>query len=108
MLIIAFIIKEHKMLYKSLNKYDLQKEFKTYDRDYFSLEGYAAILEMFEDLDTNSELDVIAISCEFSEDDEEYIRNYYNIPEDEEVEDYLKDNTLVYKLDNGNFLYQQF
>ena len=81
------------MLYKSLNKYELQNEFIAYDRDYFSLEGYEAILEMFEDLGNDSELDVIAICCDFSEDDEEDIRNDYNIPEDEEVEDYLNDNT---------------
>ena len=96
------------MLYKTMNKYELKNEFIAYDRDYFSLEGYEAILEMFEDLGNDSELDVVAICCEFSEDDEEDIRNDYNIPEDEEVEDYLNDNTLVYKLDNGNFLYQQF
>ena len=96
------------MLYKTMNKYELKNEFIAYDRDYFSLEGYEAILEMFEDLGNDSELDVIAICCEFSEDDEEDIRNDYNIPEDEEVEDYLNDNTSVCKLDNGNFLYQQF
>ena len=95
------------MLYKTLNKYELQNEFRAYDKDYFSLEGYA-LLEMFEYLGNDSELDVIAICRQFSEDDEEDIRDYYNIPEDEEVEDYLNDNTLVYKLDNGNFLYQQF
>ena len=96
------------MLYKSLNKYELQNEFRAYNRDYFSLEGYAAILEMFEDLGNDSELDVIAICCEFSEEDEEDIRDYYNIPEDEEVEDYLSERTWCQELDNGNFLYQQF
>ena len=96
------------MLYKSLNKYELQNEFRAYDRDYFSLEGYAAILEMFEDLGNDSELDVIAICCEFNEEDEEYIRKYYDIPEDEEILDYLSERTWCQELDNGNFLYQQF
>jgi len=96
------------MLYKSLNKYELQNEFRAYDRDYFSLEGYEAILEMFEDLGNDSELDVIAICCDFSEDDEEDIRNDYNIPEDEEILDYLSERTWCQELDNGNFLYQQF
>ena len=54
------------MLIKNIDKYDMKKEFKKYDRDYYSLEGYQAIIDYFEGLG-DYELDVIAICCEFTE-----------------------------------------
>lgn len=110
-------------LVKELDKYDLQREFQAYDRDYFSLEGYQALLDLFEECDCgrNTNLDVIAICCEFSEDDAGSIEDQYdNIEEiaacqDEDGEidedalmDALNYYTIAIKLDNGNILYQQF
>ena len=101
------------MLYKTLDKYSLREEFLSYDRDYFSLDGYQAILDLFEELDSNQELDVIAICCDFTEADIEDIRSDYGLSEEEyedieEVMDYLNYRTYAIELDNGNILYQSF
>ena len=96
------------MIIKTLDKYDLQKEFSSYDRDYYSLEGYEAMINLFEETDTNFELDVIALCGDFNEEDEETIRNNYSINEDEEVIEYLNNNTYAIELDNGSIFYQVF
>lgn len=44
--------------------YELEQEFISYDRNYFSLDGYSFMLDCFEDDD---ELDVIGICCDFTE-----------------------------------------
>lgn len=111
------------MLVKTFDKYELQEEFRKFDRDYFSLEGYQALLDFFEetDCDTNTELDVIAICCDFTEDSpENIIDEYDNIDDireckDEEgnidtdaLLDALNYRTWAIKLDNGNILYLDF
>ena len=112
------------MLVKELDKYDLQNEFKAYDRDYFSLEGYQALLDLFEETDCGrtTDLDVIAICCDFNEYEPlDIVREYSNIDsiascEDEETGDIdvselmeaLNYYTWAVELDNGNILYQCF
>ena len=102
------------MLYKSLDKWDLQKEFKAYDRDYYSLDGYQAILDLFEEIGDSQELDVIAICCDFTESEPSDIIAEYGIEiEDDEDEmeivmKYLDYNTWAEKLNNGAILYQAF
>ena len=110
-------------LVKTLDKYDLQKEFKALDRDYYSLEGYQALLDLFEECDggKNTDLDVIAICCEFTEDDaSNIIDEYENIEEIAECRtadglidkdalmDALNYYTYAVRLDNGFILYQDF
>lgn len=111
-------------LVKMLDEYDLQNEFRRYDRDYFSLEGYRTILELFEETDcgTNTDLDVIGICCDFTEAEPEDIINNYNHFEDiaecmnEETEDIdtealinaLNYYTWAVELSNGCILYQNF
>lgn len=111
------------MLVKTFNEYELQEEFRKWDRDYFTLEGYQALLDFFEetDCDTNTELDVIAICCDFTEDSPENIMDEYdNIDDireckDEEgnidadaLLDALNYRTWAIDLGNGNFLYLDF
>lgn len=111
------------MLVKELDKYDLQREFQNYDRDYYSLEGYQALLDLFEECDCGkpTDLDVIAICCDFNEEDpEDVISSYDNIDriaecmdEDGDVDvdnlmDALNYYTIAILLDNGNILYQCF
>lgn len=109
------------MLVKTFNEYELQEEFRRFDRDYFSLEGYQALLDFFEESDTNTELDVIAICCDFTEDSpENIIDEYDNIDdirkckdEDGNIDtdallDILNYYTLAMDLGNGNFLYLDF
>ena len=110
-------------LVKILDKYDLQSEFKKYDRDYFSLEGYQALLDLFEECDcgNNTDLDVIAICCDFNESEPADIYDDYdnidmiadckdtdgdiNI---DDLMDALNYYTYAVLLDNGSILYQNF
>ena len=101
------------MLYKTLDRWQLQKEFKECNRDYYSLDGYQAILDLFEELDSNQELDAIAICCDFTESDFDEIRSEYDLVEeefedDDKVMDYLNYRTWAMQLDNGTVLYQNF
>ena len=98
----------------------MQEKFAEYDRDYFSLEGYQALLDMFEETGTDTALDVIAICCEFSEEEPSYIiEEYSNIDtiaeckDGEEIDtdkllDALNYYTYAVKLSNGSILYQNF
>ena len=47
--------------------YEMQAKFKEYDRDYFSVEGYEALLNYYDEIDPDMELDVIAICCGWHE-----------------------------------------
>lgn len=47
------------------NEYELQKIFASWNRDYYSLDGYKAILNYYNEID--SELDVVAICGDFTE-----------------------------------------
>ena len=110
-------------LVKTFTAYELQNEFKKMDRDYYSHFGYQAILDLFEETDcgNNTELDVIAICCDFTEaDPEDIVNDYDNIEEiadckDEDGDidtdalmDALNYRTWAIELSNGNILYQNF
>lgn len=102
-------------LVKTFNKYELQNEFVKMERDYFTLDGYQAIIDLFDETVTNTELDVIAICCEFSEDTPEDIRENYSNIEDiaaadntSDLLDALNYYTLAILLSNGNILYSNF
>jgi len=98
---------------QTLDKYELHAQFKAYDRDYYSLDGYQAMIDMFEDMGTNWELDVIALCCDFNESDIEELRQEYDLneeeyPEDSDVLDWLNNKTYIIELDNGAVLHQVF
>lgn len=102
-------------LVKTFDKYDLQNEFAKMDRDYFSLDGYQALIDLFDETGTNMELDVIAICCEFTENEPVDIReNYSNIDdirdadETSDLLDALNYYTIAILLNNGNILYADF
>ena len=107
-------------LVKTFTNYELQTEFAKLDRDYFSLEGYQALLELFDEFENNTELDVIAICCEFNEMlPDDIISEYENIDmiNDSKTSDGIDTNALLdalnyytyaVLLDNGNILYQAF
>ena len=101
----------------------LLQSFKDYGRDYFSYEACEALVNLFEECDcgTNTELDIIALDCEFTESDPEWIYSEYsNIDmiaeskdEDGEIDtdklmDALNYYTYAVELSNGNILYQNF
>jgi hypothetical protein len=97
---------------------EFRQAFQDYNRsDNFSYEGLELLFDYFEEVDENMELDVIAICCDFNEDNYEDIANNYSIDLDEyeteeekeeAVQDYLQDNTcFIGKTDEG-FVYQAF
>lgn len=101
---------------------DLMEEFKSMNRDYFSYEGYQALIDMFDEYPEPVELDVIAICCEFNEQSPEGICLDYNCIDvsdllaegaddetiQEAVTDQLNEHTFAVALSNGNILYQEF
>lgn len=109
---------------KTVSKSDFRDAFRTYERqDNFSYEGLGALFDYIEELDescdTETELDVIAICCEYTEHEtahkaaSEYF-DYEGMHFDEEgnetetVEEveqkaleYLQDRTQVITFDSG-------
>jgi hypothetical protein len=88
--------------------YELRNEFQSYDRDYYTFEGYEAIIEYFNMLDEDVELDVISICGDFNEDTAEEIRRNYSIDEDIEVLEYLNNNTYAIETEKDKILYIAF
>jgi len=96
---------------QTISKHNFRDAFKTMGREnQFSYDGLGALydyLEMFED-DTGqqTELDVIAICCDFIEYEnlEEFQRDYQNI---ESIED-IQNETTVIMIDDESFIIQQF
>ena len=108
---------------QSITFSDFCDAFRDMDRqDSYTYEGKRAIFDFFEMLDDDmgeeTELDVIAICCDFDEDDWESIADNYSIDltdcEDDEdkeqaVMDHLQDNTILVGSTNvGTVIYAAF
>jgi hypothetical protein len=52
---------------QTINKYEFAKSFRDMDRHNFSQQGLYVLYEYFEEIDSDYELDVIAICCEYCE-----------------------------------------
>lgn len=110
---------------KTFNEYDFINEFKAYNRmDNFSYKGLRILFESLEqmaiDCGINIEMDVIALCCEYNEDDIQTIIDDHNIDVGDcidnddilkTVEEYLQDIAYIcgqYEDDNGviHFIYQ--
>lgn len=82
---------------------DFRDAFRAHNRlDTFSYDGARILYNYLEQLDPDYELDVIALCCDFSDDDVETIIQDYGIeidPESEDREadvlDWLQDRTIV-------------
>lgn len=99
---------------QSVNNYEFHRAFEQLRPDNFSYDGLNALYDWFEDLDeqcgTETELDVIAICCDFTEStvkefNQDYSREYEDM--DELVES-LNDETFVIPVDDNTFIYQAF
>jgi len=103
---------------QTINLSDFRDAFRNMDRkDNFSYEGLELLFDMFEEIDENMELDVIAICCDYNEDNWEDIAKNYDIDledvEDEDekreiVKDYLEENTYLVGAVGDCFIYQVF
>jgi hypothetical protein len=103
------LIKGYIMIYETIDTAgQLRDRFVAYDRDYYSYDGYQAILDYFEDVGENYELDVIAICCDFTEADAATIRSAYSLDDDADVEEYLNENTWAVETAENTYLYISF
>ena len=93
---------------------DFEKEFRDYGREgNFSYEGLRALfdyLEQYEtDCNTEIELNVIAICCDYTEDSIQNIADNYGIEGDrEEILETLMYNTQVIEVDEDNIIIQDY
>lgn len=82
----------------TVDVYDMKERFVAMDRDYYTFEGLESLLDYYDEIDENMELDVIAICCDCTEYGEgaacsldDLINEYgYKYP----VEEWLEDNAL--------------
>ena len=108
---------------KTINANDLYNEFRAYDRDYYTYDGYEALLNYYDEINPDMELDVIGICGDCTEYGEgaacsisDMIADYGylinddiddDIPREDYVEqlvDALNDRTTVLELPNGNYI----
>ena len=119
----------------NFNGNDLRNKFADYERDYYSIDGYEALLNFYDEIDENMELDVIEICGECTEysdyatcviDDmigdygyiytkEEYLSDNDITPEEFNQEDYISElinrieyRTTVLKLKKGGYIIFSF
>jgi hypothetical protein len=117
---------------KIMTAEDLKEEFIKFDRDYYSLEACQRIIEYFDEWEEPTELDIIALCCEFTEAsaeeickdysftfstdgrngltweelmEDEYERDHRDEWIDEGIMEKLNYESFAWRLENGNILY---
>jgi hypothetical protein len=81
-------------------------------REQFSYSGLRALFDYLEeyeqDTGTEIELDVIGLCCDYVELDEQEAREQYSIPDDEEWQEFLRNETTVIDVDSDRVIIQQY
>lgn len=104
-------------MYQTVSQWDFVRAFDDMNRgNNFSQDGRIALFDFLEEVNPDSELDVIAICSDFSEYSNlnELKEEYSHLLEDEEFEDddevldFFRDETVVLELSNGGVIIQQF
>ena len=104
-------------MYQTITQWDFVRAFTEMNRETnFSEEGRIALFDFLEEVNSDSELDVIAICCDFTEYSNlnELKAEYSHLLEDEGFEDddevleFFRDETVVIELSNGGIIIQQF
>lgn len=101
-------------MYTQITQSDFIDAFMTVRPDNFSYEGLVALFEWFEqyeeDIDEAVELDVIAICCDFSEVSLGEVREHYYLLglDDEQLLEWLEDNTIVIPINDDTVIIQDF
>ena len=97
---------------QSINIREFERAFCDYDReDNFTTEGLVALYDFIEQLDegsgTDTELDVVALCCEFTEyaDLAEFQSNHSD--EYQSIDD-ISDQTIVIRVNSDRFIIQDF
>ena len=84
------------MLYTVIDTAEqLQTAFAKMHRDHYCKETYEGLVDYFEEVGDNQELDVIAICCDLHEMPEGDIRSAYGLSDGEDIEEYLQENTSI-------------
>ncbi len=90
---------------QTITKSDFRDAFQHMDRkDNFSYEALGALYDFLEDITPEYELDVIALCCEFEEQDIKYVLENYNL---ESLDD-LSEETMIIWHDETTVLYQVY
>jgi hypothetical protein len=105
----------------TVSRYDFERAFVDADRkENFSYEGLKVLFDYLEDYEEQTgeeiELDVIALCCDYSEDNpDDIIANYSidveGLDDDEKIDavrDYLNDNTTLVGETSTGFVYLSF
>lgn len=93
------------MLYKLINNpYELQTEFKKYNRDYYTITEYQAILDYFDEHNL-IELDVISICCDIIKVSWEELYEEWKDHTHENIVNALSHITYVLTWDDNSVLY---
>jgi hypothetical protein len=104
-------------MYQTITQWDFVRAFTEMNRESnFSEEGRIALFDFLEEVNPDSELDVIAICCDFTEYSNlnELKQEYSHLLEDEDLSDddeileFFRDETVVLELSNGGVIIQQF
>ena len=96
------------MLYKLINNpYELQTEFKKYDRDYYTITEYQAILDYFDEHNL-IELDVISICCDIIKMSWEELYEEWKDHTHENIVNALSHITYVLTWDDNSVLYVSY
>ena len=104
---------------QTIGKSDFRNAFREYGREsQFSYEALGMLFDYFEEMDSEMELDVIAICCDYAESDASELVDQFGIDVDDDADDdtiqdavaeYLNENTYVIgQTGAGYFVYQQF
>ena len=94
---------------QTINLYQFREAFMHANRkDQFSYEGLELLFGYLEEIDPDYELDVIAVCCDFSELSDIDIRAQYKIDTDDDVAEFLQDNTAYIGRTPFGFVYQDF
>ena len=89
------------------------REFKNMGRaEQFSYSGLHALFDYLEELEDGTgeeiELDVISLCCDYAELNEDEAREQYDIPEDEDWIEFLRDETMVIEVDEDRVIIPQY
>lgn len=85
---------------------ELKEMFENYNRDYFSYEACDALLEFYDEIDENMEVDIVAICCGWTEygfEDDALLQDYGYLCEDDfddEMDEEEKVRMLIDELEN--------
>lgn len=74
----------------------------------FSYQALGLIFDYLDECDEQTELDPIAVCCEYSEMDADEVRDCYSLDDDADVVDYLTDNTVYLGETPSGHVFVQF